>query len=365
MKYLKLLFIFFLLFSCSTKHDSIEVERGKSEIKYAKNLEIHHKGKDLLIHILNPENQQIEKRYFIQKNKKSVIPAEYILLNQPIQSIIALSSTQIGMLQKLKSTSLVVGISNHLYVYDPIILKKYNDGKVIEMGEESSIPVESIISSKAQILMYSGFGKSFPHEEQLEKFGVNCLMNYDWKEVHPLGKAEWIKLFGFLVGKEKEANLYFKKIEKEYHKLKRIALKAKTKPTIFSGNLVGDIWFSPAGKSYNAILFKDAQSEYVYKNSNGTGSVEKSFEQTLIDNKNTDFWFNPGVITKKELLEFQPKFVHFKAVETNKVYSYSYSGNEFWERSCIEPHHVLSDLIQILHPELRIKKKYYFYRKLN
>ena len=65
------------------------------------------------------------------------------------------------------------------------------------------------------------------------------------------------------------------------------------------------------------------------------------------------------------LLEFQPKFIHFKAVKLNKVFSYSYSGNEFWERSCIEPHHVLSDLIQILHPELGIKKKYYFYRKLN
>ncbi len=365
MKYLKLLIVFFLFFSCSTKDTVLEVENGNSEIKYAKNLEIRHKEKNILIHILNPENHQIEKRFFIQKNNKSLIPKGYILLNHPIKSIIALSSTQIGMLQKLKSTSLVVGISNHLYVHDPVILKKYIEGKVIEMGEESSIPVESIISSKAQVLMYSGFGKSFPHEEQLEKFGTHCLMNYDWKEVHPLGKAEWIKLFGCLVGKEKEAKLYFKKIEKEYTKLKKLALKAKNKPSVFSGNLVGDIWFSPAGESYNAILFKDAQSNYVYKNSLGTGSIEKSFEQTLIDNKTTDFWFNPGVVTKKELLEFQPKFVHFKAVEMNKVYSYSYSGNEFWERSCIEPHHVLSDLIQILHPELRIKKKYYFYRKLN
>ena len=365
MKYLKLLIVGFLFFSCSTKTNSIKIEIGKSEIKYAENLEIIHSGKDVLVHILNPENHQIEKKYFIQKAKKSKVPDGYILLKQPIQSIIALSSTHIGMLQKLNVTSLVVGISNHLYVHDPLILKKYNAGQIIEMGEEGAIPVESIISSKAQVLMYSGFGKSFPHEEQLEKFGTNCIVNYDWKEVHPLGKAEWIKLFGCLVGKEKEANLYFKQIESEYQMLKKTALNSISKPSIFSGNLVGDIWYSPAGESYNAILFKDAQSDYVYKNSKGTGSVEKSFEQTLIDNKSTDYWFNPGVVTKKELLEFQPKFIHFKAVEKNKVYSYSYSGNEFWERSCIEPHHVLSDLIQILHPELRIKKKYYFYRKLN
>ena len=365
MKYLELLLVCFLFFSCSSNEDSIEVDNQDSEIRYAKNLEIRHKGNDILIHILSPENQKIEKRYFLRKNQKSITPKGYTLLNQPIKSIVALSSTQIGMLQKLKSTSLVVGISNHLYVHDPVILTKYNEGKVIEMGDESSIPVESIIASKAQVLMYSGFGKSFPHEDQLEKFGTNCIVNYDWKEVHPLGKAEWIKLFGCLVGKEKEANLYFKKIENEYKKLKKLALKARTKASIFSGNLVGNVWFSPAGESYNAILFKDAQSEYVYKNSKGTGSVEKSFEQTLVDNKSTDYWFNPGVVSKKELLEFQPKFIHFKAVKLNKVFSYSYSGNEFWERSCIEPHHVLSDLIQILHPELGIKKKYYFYRKLN
>jgi iron complex transport system substrate-binding protein len=128
--------------------------------------------------------------------------------------------------------------------------------------------------------------------------------------------------------------------------------------------LVGDIWYSPAGESYNAILFKDANSSYVYQNSRGTGSIEKSFEQTLQDNKMTDFWFNPGVVSKKELLDFQPKFIHFNAVKNNKVYSYSYSGNQFWERSGVEPHHVLSDLIHILHPEIKNKRKINFYKQL-
>ena len=268
------------------------------------------------------------------------------------------------MLAKLNLTSIISGISSHLYVHDPLILKNYQLGKVVEMGDENSIPVELIIASRSNLLMYSGFGNSFPHEEQLENIGINCLANYDWRETHPLGKAEWIKLFGYLTGTEKEANHYFSKVEKEYNNLKKIALKLKSKPSLFSGSLAGDIWYSPAGESFNAVLFNDANCHYKYAKTKGTGSIDLSFEQILKDNHSTEFWFNPGVVTKKELLNTQSKFANFKAFKNNKVYSYSYSGNEFWERSAIEPNHVLSDLIHILHPEIKNKRNYYFYRQL-
>ena len=126
MKYLELLLVCFLFFSCSSNEDSIEVDNQDSEIRYAKNLEIRHKGNDILIHILSPENHKIEKRYFLRKNQKSITPKGYTLLNQPIKSIVALSSTHIGMLAKLNLTSIVSGISSHLYVHDPLILKNYH-----------------------------------------------------------------------------------------------------------------------------------------------------------------------------------------------------------------------------------------------
>lgn len=351
------------LFSCTQKSVQDVKESGENQMKYAENLEIIDKGNNVFIHIKNPETHQIEKRLFVTKNG-SKAPIGYNRIDTRIKSVIALSSTYIGMLSKLKESSIVVGVSSHLYVHEPSILVAYKKGKVIEMGEEGSIPVESIVASKAQMIVYSGFGKTFPHEEQLEKLGTICVADYDWRENHSLGKAEWIKFFGYLTGKEKEANEYFEKVEREYNELKILALKATEKPTVFSGNMVGDVWHTPAGESYNALLFKDANCKYVYRNTKGTGSIERSFEQVLEDNRFTDFWLNPGCVTKKELLDFQPKYIHFESVKNNKVYSYSYSGNQFWERSAIEPHHVLSDLIQLFHPELRDKKTLYFYKQL-
>lgn len=363
MKFIFNISLLFLLISCSqNKSKSHEISKN-SIIKYAKNFEIIEKENFVLVHLKDPETNQIEKRFVLVK-KKVKLPADYVVIHTPITSVIALSSTHIGMLSKLKSTSLVKGISSHLYVHDPFILHQYKLGRVIEMEGQNSIPIELIIASKANVLIYDGFGNSFPHEEQLEKIGIVCVANYDWRENHPLGKAEWIKLFGYLTGKEKEANNYFDEVEKEYSRLKKVALNVKSRPTLFSGNMVGDTWNSPAGESFNAVLFKDANCNYIYAKTKGTGSIAKSFEEMLSDNRATEFWFNPGVVSKKELLNAHPKFLNFEALRNSKVYSYSYSGNEFWERSAIEPHHVLSDLVHILHPEIENKRNTYFYKRL-
>jgi iron complex transport system substrate-binding protein len=349
--------------SCSTNAE-VSTEKGESKVRYADHFEILITRGNVLLHIKNPDNQQIERRFFVQRTSETAPPG-YVEIRKPIESIIALSSTHIGMLEALKSTETVVGISSHLYVHDATVLKNYAKNKVLEMGEEGSIPFESIVASKAEVLIYSGFTKIFPHENQLESIGIHCIPNYDWREGHPLGKAEWIKFFGYLIGKEKEANRYFDQVVAEYKGLKEIANSSLSKPSLFSGNMVGDVWHSPAGQSYNAIFFKDAQGRYIYEKTKGTGSIDKSFEQILVDNRSTDIWMNPGYASKRELIAFQPKFRYFESYQNDRVYNYSYAGNRFWEKSAVEPQHVLSDLIHILHPELKEIDTFYFYRKLD
>ncbi len=359
------LFIFLLkiVVSCSTDHSSHESIQTANEIEYAENLEIVEHKDYTLIHILDPETHSIEKRFLIAK-KSNQKKDGYVTLEIPITSIITLSSTHIGMLSKIDATNFIKGVSNHIYVNNPDVLKRFKQGKVIELGDEGSNSMETIISSKAKLLMYSGFGKEFSHEKQLEQLGITCVANYDWRENHPLGRAEWIKLYGYLTGKEKEAKSYFDQVVKEYKATVELAKRSNLKPTVFSGNMVGEVWHLPAGESYNAVLFRDANSKYVYADSKGTGSLDKSFEQIFRDNQKTDYWLNPGVETKKELLDFEPRYAHFEAVKKSHVYTYTQTGNRFWELSGIEPHHVLQDLIIILHPELEDKRSLHFYKKL-
>ena len=124
MKFINSFIFLFIFFSCTESIVKSESVSGKSIIKYAKNLEIIEERDFVLIHLMDPETNQIEKRFVLIKTELRT-PQGYIVIKTPITSIIALSSTYIGMLSKLNSTSLVSGVSSHLYVHDSLVLKNY------------------------------------------------------------------------------------------------------------------------------------------------------------------------------------------------------------------------------------------------
>lgn len=362
MKFFNLFLFLPLLISCKPLvKKELTIEEGS--VRYATNFKIEKKGNFTFLKIINPETNEIEIKYFLkkrgQKEREGIQTIEV-----PIKSIAALSSTHIGMLNKLNCLNNILVISDTNYISNNLIKKKCRRGEVKSVGGEGAESVEQIIYSKVNVVMFSGFGKPFSHQEKLKRLGINCIPNYDWRENHPLGKAEWIKLFGVLLGKEKEAFEYFEKVEEEYNNLVELAKESHRLPTVFSGSLLGDIWYAPAGESFNAKLYEDAHLNYIYKNTKGTGSISKSFEEVLLDNQNTEYWLNPNATTFSDLLNTQPKMRYFKSVKNKKVFDYSTQMNFFWENSAIEPQKVLSDFISIFHRELKSTDTLYFYQQL-
>lgn len=363
---LRIVFCIFLvlLSACTNTKTSNKKNNPKNQIKYAKTLSIVEEENGVKVHIYHPEHKTYNY-YFLCKSEEIKLPKNHIRIVTPIKSMIALSGTHIGMLAKINGLDALAGVMNEKYIYNPLVLQKLKEGKIKDFGGEETLGFESIVSSKADLLIYSGFGQDFPHTKQLQKAGIVCMANYDWKENHPLGRAEWIKLFAYLIHKEKEANTYFSQLEKEYTELKTQALKLKGKPSVISGNVIGDFWYAPAGESYFAELYKDANANYLYSKTKGIGSVELSLESVLSENRNSTFWFNPGYASLDLVLKSNKKANFFKAFKTGNIYCYSPNMNLFWEMSAVEPQHVLSDLICILHPENTKNKKLHFYKKLD
>ena len=367
MKVLNVIFIVFsalFIAGCSDHNGRAPIKdnNAKNEIDYAKTIEIFEDSIGCKVHIYNPDTKKTVRLYLAKTNKNT--PDNYQFIKTPIQSIITLSGTQIGMLSELNSLDLIVGVSSKNYIYNPVVLKTIEANKIKDFGDETLISFEQIIESKAQLLMYSGFSSDFPHAEQLAKAGVICIPDFDWKEQHPLGKAEWIKFFGYLVGKEKLAKTYFEDCAKAYNELKKSVANSSTKPTVFSGNLTGTSWFTPAGESYYAMLLSDAGANYVYSKTKGVGSLDLSFEKVLNVNIKSEYWVNPGIASLQTILKNNGKMDYFEAVKNKKVFCYSPNMNKYWEMSAIQPHYVLSDLIRILHPEKSKAKHSYFYENI-
>ena len=126
----------------------------------------------------------------------------------------------------------------------------------------------------------------------------------------------------------------------------------------------------PQGKSWGALFLNDANSNYLWKETNGTGSLSLSFESVLLKAENADFWIGPGQFTSlAEMTSSNPHYSQFKAFKTKNVYSYSAKkgktgGIIYYELAPNRPDLVLLDLVKILHPKLLPEHKLYFFEQL-
>ena len=179
------------------------------------------------------------------------------------------------------------------------------------------------------------------------------------------------KFFGILFDKEQQADSIFKVIESNYLNAKQIAFKSTKKPTVLSGAIMSkDIWNLPAGESFVATFLKDANVDYLWKDSKGKGSLSLSFESVFDKGKNADFWIAPGYFTSKEqLLKSNKLYAEFSAFKNDKIYTPTVKtgktgGVIYYELAPTRPDLVLKDIIKITNPDLLPNYELTFFEKM-
>lgn len=351
MRYFFLLLILLTIGCTSEKtNHSVTPQKNKSHVEYASHFRFIEDGNgNKALEIINPDSRKVIATLKpLNENKK----------------VIVLSGTFIGMMDKLNLTDYISGVSEIKYIYNKAILENFKNKKVIEVGYDTQLSLELMIASKPALILHSGYNAEFPHEKKFENVGIQCVPIYDWREETPLGKAEWIKVYGFLYGKLDEAEKLFVSIEDRYNNLKGKAKELQPSGLVLSGNIIGSEWYCPAGESFYAQFLRDANITYKYFNVKGTGSAAITQEKILSENRHAAIWINPGVRSLEELKLLNPKAKLFDAFNNGEVYCHSHNENFYWEISSIEPDKLLADLIQIAHPDFTPEGKLYFYSKL-
>lgn len=373
--FFQLLAVFVLLFSCAKEKSNNTINSGlfTNEIEYAKGFEIYkHKGFSVL-KVINPWPNANKNFTYILKEKNGIIPdslQKNTIIEVPIKTVVATSTTHISSLEMLGEVTSLVGFPNLDYISSKKVRQLINDGKVKELGSNQNLNVEVTINLAPSVIIGYGLDNSNPTLDNLQKGGLKVILNGDWNEQTPLGKAEWIKFFGALYGKEKLAATLFKNIASAYNKTAQLAKKATKKPTVLAGALFEDVWYVPQGNSWGTLFLNDAQSNYLWKNSKGTGGLPLSFEKVLEKAQKADFWIGPGQFTSlAEMIKTNPHYSQFDAFKNKKVYTFSNKKGEkgglvYFEEAPNRPDLVLKDLVKIFHPELLPNYKLYFFEKL-
>ena len=372
-KIILLIVLAFPLMQCKKEVDQQKNNIPKNEIQYAKGFSIlNHEGYSVIT-VSNPWPKANKSYTYILKEKNGIVPDslnQFPVILVPIKNIVVTSTTHIPSLEMLGVEKTLVGFPNLNYISSEKVRALIDAKKVKELGANQALNTEVLIELQPDVIIGYGLDNNNPTLDNLQKNGLKVLLNGDWNEQSPLGKAEWIKFFGAVYGKQELANSLFSKIEKDYLQTLEIAKRGTSHPTILAGDMYEDKWYLPQGTSWGCQLLKEAQGNYLWAETTGTGSLSLSFETVLVKGKNANIWITSGQFgSLQEMLDANPHYAQFKAFQNKNVFSFSgrkgkTGGVLYYELAPNRPDIVLKDIIKILHPELLRGYKPFFFEKL-
>jgi len=368
-----LLFIILVLTACDKKENAPGSTQSNEIIRYARGLSMINYGDYTKVTVSNPWPGSDERQTYILQRENVSLPDSlkaYPLIQVPVQKMVATSTTHIPPLEMLGKEHSLIGFPNTDYISSEKTRKLIEGGQVRDVGTNLSLNVEVLIDMQPDVIMGFGVDGEKKVYDDLRKSGLKIIYNGDWTEQHPLGKAEWLLLFGALYGEETLAMEWFSAIEKEYEAAKELVSNIDKRPTVMSGSVYQDQWYVPQGKSWAAQFINEAGGDYLWKESQGEGSLALSFETVLEKAQDADFWIGPGQFyAYEQLMKANSNYTHFKSFQEKKIYTFSHKkgatgGVIYYELAASRPDWVLKDLIKIMHPELLLDHTLVFFESL-
>ena len=289
----------------------------------------------------------------VPKNVKATLPEGYTEVRVPIDRTIVMTMLQLSNFTALNAHDVVKGITGTKNLFNKDILRRVKEGDIVKIGMEGDFDPELILAANPQVIFISPFKRG--GYDVIQETGITLIPHLGYKELDPLGQAEWIKYVAMFIGKEKEANKLFAEIEQRYLELKQKVAATKERPTVFSGEMHGGNWYAVGGKNHLAQIFRDAGADYVMKDNN-TGGVPIEYEKMYATAANADYWriLNsfPGDFSYDALKASEPRNALFKAFKDHHVIYCNMKKTPYYETSPVSPDVVLADLVAIFHPEL-------------
>lgn len=345
-------------------------------IHHARGFSIRYVNNYKILSIISPFEQTSDTVQYALVQRGTPHPKGYTpgqIIEIPLRSLVAMSSMHVGLIDFLEADELLVGLGNLKYVSAPKVIERIKAGKIKEVGQGQTINEEQLITMHPDLLMAMGSPVArMDRYRTLRDAGVPVLINSEWVETTPLGRAEWVKLMAALTNKETLVNKKFAEVEKEYNRLSALTRTVAMKPSILSGMNSKDAWFVPDGDSYMTRFFLDAGGRYHWSDRKATGSLPLNFETVYPVALDADIWLNVGISdvnSKQDILAKDARYADFKAFKLGQVFNYgkrinSRGSNDFWESGAVNPHLVLADLIKIVHPDLLPKHELVYYKQL-
>lgn len=279
-------------------------------------LTIYDSGKYLIV----PENCVIPQK----------IDNDIIVLQQPINNCYLQATSAMDLLREIDCISCLsfAGTERDGW-YIEAARKAFDDGTLKYAGKYNAPDIEQLVAGSCELAIESTMIYHNPEiKEQLEQLGIPVLVERSSYEKHPLGRLEWIKIYGLLFNKMDEACSYF---ESQDAKLSAINSDEKYNKSItffyvtnngaISVKKSSDYISKMIQLAGGDIISFDESSEDESAMSSMTIQMEAFYTQA----KDADYFvYNSSIdedmTNMEQLLDKNPLFKDFKAVKENHVW---------------------------------------------
>lgn len=342
------------------------------QMRYARHISIVRHGKYTEVTLANPWKRGAElHRYVLVGRKDSAavgqIP-EGTVVYTPVRRSVVFTAPHCWLLGAIGAADAVSGVCDLAYINLARVHEQVRRGRVVDCGNSMSPSVERIVDLRPEALFVSPFdGVSYG---QIDHLGVPIVECADYMETSALGRAEWMRFYGMLVGKEREADSLFAEVERNYHGLRTMARRVARRPKVVTERVVSGVWYCPGGRSSMGRLLADAGANYVFASDGRSGSLTLSPEAVVARASDADYWLfvgaGPQPMTRSMLRSEYKGYAMLKAFGKGNVYEcVPGMGNPYFEEASFRPDWLLECLVEIMHPELKIKAAHRYYKRID
>lgn len=346
-------------------------------IDYADNFTLEYKDGYKLLTVTQPwaGSSQAYVYALVPKSAGDVVVEENALVIQtPVENFVSLSSTYYPFLDQIGELESLIAVDDATYIYNPTVRVLAESGAIAQIGGGSSmaaVDMETLIELNPALIMTSASGlEEYDVHPQMLEAGLPVVINSDYLEQSPLGRAEWGKFIAAFFEKEAEADVFFDEAVADYMASKELTAGITDRVTVFTNTDYQGTWYMPGRDSYVALLLGDAGADYLWNDLEGTGSLPLSFEVVLERAQNADYWLNIGFAsTLEDLLAMDARYADFGAYQNGNIYNFNKRVNEnggvdYYESGVAHPELVLRDLIRIFYPDLLPEHELFYYQQL-
>lgn len=203
-----------------------------------------------------------------------------------------------------------------------------NEGKIKYAGKYNTPDYEMLMGEGCDLAVESTMILHNPEvKEKLEELGIKVVIERSSYETHPLGRTEWVKLYGVLLDRQEEAEKAFEEEVAVMNELSDIENTGKTVAFFYINSSGGVV--TRKSDDYVSKMIDIAGGNYIFENlgdpEKRTSTVNMQMEEFYASAKDADYiFYNSSIVSEinsiEELIDLSPVLADFKAVKEGNVW---------------------------------------------